>query len=45
LNAVAIGYYYVTKEPEKARQAWEKSLRLVPNNQPALIGMALFNKK
>jgi protein O-mannosyl-transferase len=45
LNNLGMGYYFVDKLPEKARQQWEKSLRIKPANKVALDGMALFNKK
>jgi tetratricopeptide (TPR) repeat protein len=45
LNNLAIGYYFVIKEPEKAKQLWQRSLQISPGNPAAVQGMLLFDKK
>ncbi len=45
LNNLAYGYYHFTNQPEKAKNLWKRSLQLVPGNQSALQGLALFDKK
>jgi len=40
INNTAVGYYYITHEPEKAKQLWERSLQLQPGNQSAVNGLA-----
>jgi tetratricopeptide (TPR) repeat protein len=45
LNNLAIGYYFVTNEPEKAKHLWQRSLQISPGNPAAIKGMELFDKK
>jgi tetratricopeptide (TPR) repeat protein len=42
LNNLAFGYYHFANQPDKAKQLWQRSLQIVPNNQPALQGLSNF---